>query len=439
MNLRFLIVLLLLATSISTLIGAASAWGQTAPPPCDPGAESDSGRRMKCRVERMNDAFGGIVDTALDEDTGLFTETQKRQLRNLRSRARREGERTAPQDFKQVGRDRDVECLVQEILGDVRPEDDGNGGELNGQCDGDEVCIGDEDGYCNGDEMDAGGCAEVIGDGIGDDDGICEAEQGGREQFAEACVEICETDAILAESDCTIFTDRRSCNREPLCKWKKDNQTNQEFCQEKNLSRGKAFDSEDSAIDATAVLTEANTELVRLVEARRLALADPTCNDDMCSGLFDETSCEDLSSCGWDADSMVCSQTACDRLRCLMQQNRSYNASAIEGVVAGAAAARVFVEPFRDATDDDIPVFPAGGFDGAIAALAPGLIASGLDITASWLEVVDDSETADRLDATGACLHELGGEIEEVKALTQQVIEILLLPHGQRPGFPLRK
>jgi hypothetical protein len=63
---------------------------------------SDTGKRMKCKMENLNDAFDGVVTTALSDDTGAFSEAQKKQLENLNARAKSETGRTSATDFKQM-------------------------------------------------------------------------------------------------------------------------------------------------------------------------------------------------------------------------------------------------------------------------------------------------------------------------------------------------
>jgi len=268
---------------------------------------TDTGKRMKCKMENLNDAFDGVVLTALDDDTGSFSDAQKAQLANLNKRAKSETERTSATDFKQMGKKhtRDTECFVREIMGDVTVAQDEIGdssrpGFANGVCDPDEgeICIGDEDEICQAAEHVQpkpynGGCAEVINDGIGNDDGVCDPK-GKTGRFKEACIEICDPDLILEEDD------------------------------ETNIDRGKADDVEESIADLTSVLDQANSGLEGFIEAQRLA-ADTR---------------------------LYCDQNTmspCEYLACLGDEGRSSSTQYITDLTAAAAAAQLVVETCRDA------------------------------------------------------------------------------------------
>jgi hypothetical protein len=205
-----------------------------APRDCD--GETDTGSRMKCKMQNLSGAFGGFVATVAGDDTGTFSDKQKKQFEDMRDQVRNEAERTPPEDFKQMGKKRELACRVQEILGDVAEEDDKNG---NGECDNNERCIGNEDGTCDQDERGKGGCAEVLNDGIGDDDGVCETKG----KFDEKCIELCDVDLTLAQGD------------------------------ETNVDRGKAEDVEQSLEDATAVVEDASLEVAAALKARKRAAA----------------------------------------------------------------------------------------------------------------------------------------------------------------------
>jgi hypothetical protein len=64
-----------------------------------------------------------------------------------------------------------------------------------------------------------------------------------------------------------------------------------------------------------------------------------------------------------------------------------------------------------------------------------GLVASGLNIAAVTLEVTDDSQTSERVDAIGACMQETSGQIQVIKANLQSIISLLQMPPGKRPGY----
>lgn len=358
----FLLCIIILTVGFQSVANAARK---------DCNAETDTGNRIKCKMENLNDSFDEFVITVENDDTGTFSGKQKKQLQDLRDQAKNEAERTPPEDFKQLGKKKKVECYIQEILGDVDPKNDEND---NGECDGNEDCIGDEDGICDQNELSKGGCAEVLNDGIGDDDGICEVKG----HYDETCIEICDMDLIMAVGN------------------------------EVNVDRGKADDMEQSLKDATDVIDDANISVSAFLDNKRIIAQ---------------------SNANCDKNTM----TACEYLQCLMSNERKYTANEIEGVVGGAIGAKLFADACRDAAKWDV-------FSNYSALCAiPGLVASGLQIAATTLEVKDDSQSAERLDAIGLCVHESGDQIQEIKASLQDVIDFLLLPPGKREGFPLDK
>jgi hypothetical protein len=77
-------------------------------------------------------------------------------------------------------------------------------------------------------------------------------------------------------------------------------------------------------------------------------------------------------------------------------------------------------------------MFPAGSFDFRALALPLGLAANGVMTIANMVEVLDDSETADRVDAAALCAAETGGNATKVSESVQQVKKLLLQPQGKR-------
>lgn len=341
----------------------------------DCSVETDTGKRMKCKAQNLNDAFGGLMTTVLNDDTGAFSEKQKKQLDNLKKRSKNAIDRTPPEDFKQLAKKRKVECYTQEILGDIEENDDLND---NGECDADETCIGNEDGICDPNERNKGGCAEVLDDGIGDDDGVCELKG----KYKEACIEICDPDVIMQEGD------------------------------ETNVDQGRAEEIEQALVDTTDIVEDANVRLTAFISARgAAALAYMDCDKG--------------------------TMTSCEYLQCIIDDGRSASSATIEDLAITAAALQAGVEFCRDLGDQTFPVpFIGGSIDVRIACLPLGLGANGVQIISDMIEVVDDSETADRVDATALCATELGDDIQELDALTRTAIKLLLQARGRRPGFP---
>ena len=68
----------------------------------DCGIETDTGNRIKCKMENLNDSFDTFVSNVVSDDTGTFSEKQKQQMQNLRDQAHNEADRTPSEDFKQI-------------------------------------------------------------------------------------------------------------------------------------------------------------------------------------------------------------------------------------------------------------------------------------------------------------------------------------------------
>ena len=266
--------LVLLAAACLTLVLPAVAADEVTAPP------GDTGERIKGKTEQMNDSFSSLVDTIAADDSDTFSPAQKKHLQGLRDQAKNETARTPPQEFKHQSRNRRVDCVIRERLGDV---------------DDNRKTIGNEDGLCDKEEMAAGGCAEVLDDGIGDDDGICESK--GR--FDEACVEDCDVDLTMATN------------------------------KEDNVHQGKRADLEQSLDDMTGVLDEANGRLKTHLAASKKVMA-------MAAACDQST------------------MSACDYLQCVMADARPNSADVIEGLIGGAAGAKTLADGCRDMANWDL-------------------------------------------------------------------------------------
>ena len=341
--------------------------------------EADTGRKMQCRAENLNEAVDGLVTTVVDDQGGHFSTSQKTQLKNVKARAKNETGRLESEDFKSIAKKRKEECPVQEILGDpASPAADLN---KNGECDTGELCRGDEDGICNGKEMALGGCAEVLNDGIGDDDGICE-NQG---KFHEACVQLCETDAIMTEGS------------------------------ETNVDADRAAEMDRALTSATALVEDADTKVkaflaVRSGEVVMAAACDPA------------------------------AMPPCVYLKCLLTENRTTAADTIDDLVFSAAVLQGIADAFRDLSDTTIPIpFTGGSMDARGAAIPLGLAANAVNTIASLVEAIDDSETAARMDATARCAMDNSDQLTVIDELATTANLLLRTPLGQRDGFPIKK
>jgi hypothetical protein len=249
--------------------------------------------------------------------------------------------------------------------------DPGNDDNGNGECDGTEDCIGNEDGICDKNEQ----CAEVLDDGIGDDDGVC-VDKG---KYKEACIEICDTETIMSEGD------------------------------ENNVEQGKAAEIERNLVNATDIVDESTNKVKAFVQARTVEVAS----------------------------SAICDKAAmlpCAYLKCLLDSGRTSSSNTIEDLVMSAVSLQAIADTCRD-IGDQTWVLLFGSVDARIACLPLGLAANGVSIIAELLEVIDDSETADRLDATAQCAQDTGEQVDQVNKLVEQVKYLLLQPQGQRSGF----
>ena len=270
-GLRLLV--LLAAACLALILPAVAADEVTAPP-------GDTGEQLKSKTEQMNDSFSSLVDTIAADDSDTFSPAQKKHLQGLRDQAKNETARTPPQEFKHQSRNRRVDCVIRERLGDV---------------DDNRKTIGNEDGLCDKEEMAAGGCAEVLDDGIGDDDGICESKG----KFDEACVEDCDVDLTMAAG------------------------------KEDNVHPGKRADLEQSLDDMTGVLDEANGRLKTHLAASKKVMA-------MAAACDQST------------------MSACDYLQCIMADARPNSADVIEGLIGGAAGAKTIADGCRDMANWDL-------------------------------------------------------------------------------------
>ena len=266
--------LVLLAAACLTLVLPAVAADEVTAPP------GDTGEQLKSKTEQMNDSFSSLVDTIAADDSDTFSPAQKKHLQGLRDQAKNETARTPPQEFKHQSRNRRVDCVIRERLGDV--DDKGKP-------------LGNEDGLCDKEEMAAGGCAEVLDDGIGDDDGICESKG----KFDEACVEDCDVDLTMAAG------------------------------KEDNVHPGKRADLEQSLDDMTGVLDEANGRLKTHLAASKKVMAMAEACDQSTMG-------------------------ACDYLQCIMADARPNSADVIEGLIGGAAGAKTIADGCRDMANWDL-------------------------------------------------------------------------------------
>jgi len=133
--------------------------------------QTDSGERIKCKFGNVIEQQRGAAE--MIGQMGMLPGNQVDALMKQVERAGKAQGRTDAMSFKQLTKKSNVDCQVQEIIGDGKGDDDG-------------ICTGGED------------CAEVIGDQIGNDDGICKPVNGAKR---ETCVQICDAPGINGNPD----------------------------------------------------------------------------------------------------------------------------------------------------------------------------------------------------------------------------------------------
>lgn len=197
-SVTIIVLLALLLVAVST----ASA----NPPSKDPKEYND---RINERFSELNDSLKNLVDKAVNENGGLFTDAQKEHLKNERMRAAKAQNRTHEAGgFKKWAKKQKLECFILEIIGDG---------------------IGDDIQPCEKGEI----CEEIIDDLIGDEDGECWYKFCGKKN-GEICAENCNEDLIEDMND--------------------------------NYDPNAAQDIEDSIVDVTAVLDDTNDLLTMRLE-----------------------------------------------------------------------------------------------------------------------------------------------------------------------------
>jgi len=262
----------------------------------DCSAEADTGARLKCKTENLNDSFDSFTTTISNDNTGTFTAEQKNQIRNIKEHVSNETGRTPPQDFKQMGKKRDLTCHTREIVGDG---------------------IGDEDGICTGNEP----CAEVVDDGIGDDDGIC-VDKG---KYKEACVQICDPDLVMAEGD------------------------------ETNVDRGRADDMEQALDDVTAVLDESGQAVSTVMRVRSMQAACDQATMSNCEYL----GCLVKNGRTLTSDSIEAlvgaasaARLLADSIKDIMKWDKLFNCAAVAAISEGIASAVNIAAVTMEVVDD---------------------------------------------------------------------------------------
>ncbi len=380
------------------------------PPKRDCNAQPDNDNRSKaekineridCRTENLNVELSTLVDQACASD-GIFTDTQKRNLENMRAHGENARKRSKEAGgFKGIGRKQKSNCYVQEYDkplnpdGSRAPSDDGN-----------------NDGVCTNRGGIKETCAEVLGDGIGDNDGICKTTGNPK----EVCVEICESPSNDQDDD--------------------------------NFDDEAAADMEQSLEHAESALAETNQKVaagLRAFAHAKEALASSSGSGDNCSEIL--TGVRDVVTLALSLVTDVLS-AAYDMFDSGCNQDIVGNNCSAGGVVL--AAAKGIAQIIKDGwtyTDD---VLTQAGFDKSLqcqeqtAAQQSDIKATAdrtevqLDVTDGRVGVIDG-----KVDALQVTVGETSDKVEEIErkidalnARLSEVIDLLNTPQGRQPDFP---
>ena len=236
--------------------------------------------------------------------------------------------------------------------------------------------IGDDNGVCDTKNKPEESCAEVIGDGIGDDDGICSPMKGKKR---EACVQICD-EATMQD--------------------------------EENVDADLAAEYEGVLDEVTGHAREMNDALQEVA----LAMSSLSSSEDP------------LDPCPLDTGGL-------SRINFLV-----YLLSKTAAVSA------------RGATDIGERFCDSEAVAGCAACCAPAeAVAGGLEAAWTAIELTESSINSATIDAALSCvaklkkaadantalLKEVENDLKEVEASQEMIIQLLKLPQGQRPGFPI--
>jgi hypothetical protein len=136
------------------------------------------GDKIKEKTEALADAVCDMDALVQSDDLGVFTAAQKQGMNDSCSRAQGLAEEPPPDDYYAMGKVRNPECAVAELMTDT---------------------IGNNDGICDTKGPDKEVCLEVNDDGIGDDDSICEKWHDKGKPIWEPCVQTCDLEAVEAD------------------------------------------------------------------------------------------------------------------------------------------------------------------------------------------------------------------------------------------------
>jgi len=328
--------------------------------------------RIDCKHENVSAEIFTYVDQATGTD-GLFTETQKENLKRARERAEKARKRSKEAgSFKSVGRKQKSECYLQEYDNPTDPNDPDDDG--------------DNDGVCTNRRGVKETCAEVIGDQIGNDDGVCRGK--------EACVEICDQPSNDQDDD--------------------------------NFDEDATADLEQALDDAEKTMAEANQQMA--ASLRLLALSkrvvETTAQTDDCLELLQGTRLVNstaLGIMGQATATLTGIHNQCDSAA--NQDVLGNNGSIVCVVTATLAAISELVEVTAKAIDDDVTGMR---FDASMACM----MQMDVELKDALAQLGDVSAELEELQDKVDALTDL------VNRRFDEVVGLLKTPQGRRSGFP---
>ena len=370
---------LLVAFASLFLVSAAAAQPPPAPEACD---QQDSGARIKCK-------FGNVIaqqQAAADKISGMpkATESQKKALTNKADNAGHAQGRASDEDFKQLTKKSTLKCQVREIEGDGKGDDDG-------------VCKGNED------------CVEVDDDQIGNDDGICHPRNG---KNREACVEICDQEAISADPD-NFDDDPNQDSRG------RDLEAELDQATEQYVEINKMLDEETQLRAAVSILAANGDPCAAVITARsnEILLAALVAGDETLRGIAD-------------IYERICDQT-------VLGSNGSIACLVLETVAALASLANATFEAIESDIDSETMDQSFACLKNVKASIGASAVSTDTVHTKLDKLRVSAGETDAALDSIQVRLDTLQQRMNELQQEVTNVKTLLNTPQGRRDEFPV--
>jgi hypothetical protein len=370
-----------LVVVLASLFLASVATAQ--PPParesCD---QQDSGARIKCK-------FGNVIaqqQAAAGKISGMpeTSESQKKALTNKADNAGRSQGRASEEDFKQLTKKSTLHCQVREIEGDGKGDDDG-------------VCKGNED------------CVEALNDQIGNDDGICHPRNG---KNREACVEICDQEAISSDPD-NFDDDPNQDSRGGDLEAEVDQAT------EQYVEINEMLDEEAQLRAAASILAANGDPCAAVITARSndILLAALVAGDETLRGIAD-------------IFERICDQT-------VLGSNGSIACVVLETAAALGSLANATFQSIEESIDSDTMDQSFACLKNVSSSLGASAVASDTVHTKLDKLRVSAGETDAALDTIQLRLDTLQQKMNDLQLEITKVKTLLNTPQGRRDEFPV--